>query len=231
MYPRLYMQSIQSATYDYGNEEVTFESRLASGARFKFQLSKNQFLALNDAILLIDRGPSYAYGHYPLGQRIWFHYNFSDASLYRDERTNRIYFNFACFHEYKAYTHRRLLSLVRLNEDGDGRVRVRRRGGGEDENKSTSRKRAFPDEVQATNKPSTSKSCRWKERETTSRSSDDAELSPSKKESAIFPEWHYSNPRRGSDSISSLSSDAENFEHDEHVPVYAPSDSSYTMEY
>ena len=116
MYPRLYIHSIQYTTYNCTEEKVTFETRYACGRRCYFHLSKNQFLSFNDAILLIDR--SNCYGHYPLGQRTWFHYNLTDASLYRHLKNgDRIDFIFACFAEYKRYAHRRLLSLVRLKEE------------------------------------------------------------------------------------------------------------------
>ena len=100
MQPRLYMQSFQYASYNHGSERVTFETRHVCGRRFYFPLTKNQFLALNDAILLIDK--ENAYGHYPLGQNTWMHYNAFDASLYREMNNGRVHFIFASFDEYKS---------------------------------------------------------------------------------------------------------------------------------
>ena len=75
MHPRLYMHSLQYATYVPEDRTVMFETRHASGRQCSFVLTRNQFLSFDNAIVLIER--ENAYGHYPLGQHIWFHYNTS----------------------------------------------------------------------------------------------------------------------------------------------------------
>ena len=230
MYPRLYMHSIQYTTYNCTEQKVTFETRYACGRRCYFHLSKNQFLSFNDAILLIDRLNSY--GHYPLGQRTWFHYNLTDASLYRNFKNgDRVDFTFASFAEYKKYAHRRLLSLVRLKEDEavtttatavvrtksrrkqhDGEGRGRGRGRSEKELKivSSCHKRSLPNTLREQDRsPASKRHCR-KERETVSRSSDNADVSYNDEESPVFSEWHSSNNWRRCDRLSSLSSVSEN---------------------
>ena len=223
MQPRLYMQSFQYASYNHDSERVTFETRLACGRRCYFSLTKNQFLALNDALILIDK--ENAYGHYPLGQNTWMHYNAFDASLYREMNNGRVHFIFASFHEYKKYTHRRLLSLVRVKEietvaaatvartrskaraKRNGRERGRRRSSSE--SVTTNYKRPLSVAVQSSNRsPASKRPCREK-REAVSRATNDADVSYNGEESPIFSEWHYSNTRRRSDSISSLSSAKE----------------------
>ena len=214
--PRLYMHTLQYATYNKVYETVTFVTRLANGRHFHFELTKNQFLALNDAILLIDR--ENAYGHYPLGRNTWIHYNAFDASLYKEKTHERIYFNFASFHEYKKYTHRRLLLLIRLQGNVEAAADVRRRRrkrnaryGGDDssENDVGGCQRPLSTTVQASNQSATTKRSRRGEGDPLCRSSNDADMSANEEESPIFSEWHYSNTRRRSDSISPLSFVAE----------------------
>ena len=241
MQPRLYMQSFQYATYNRVSGRMTFETRHACGRRFYFSLTKNQFLALNDAIILINE--ENAYGHYPLGQNTWMHYNASDASLYRDlnnDDNSRVHFIFASFDEYMNYTHRRLLSLVRLKDNKTVAAaiaaRARRNGRGRRRNGTsvtTSYKRPLSVAVQPSNRsPASKRPCREK-REAVSRATDNADVSYTNEESAIFPEWHYSNTRRRSDSISSLSSAKESVaaaEVDCCELSYAASDSTVTMD-
>ena len=210
MQPRLYMQSFQFASYNHASERVTFETRHACGRRFYFPLTKNQFLALNDAILLIDR--ENAYGHYPLGQNTWMHYNAFDASLYKEMNNRRVHFIFASFDEYKSYTHRRLLSLVRVKDNATvarTKARAKRNGrgrsSGSSESVSTNHKRPLSVAVQSSDRsPASKRTCREK-REAVSRATDNADVSYNDEESAIFSEWHYSNTRRRRDSISPLS--------------------------
>ena len=187
MQPRLYMQSFQYASYNHGSERVTFETRHVCGRRFYFPLTKNQFLALNDAILLIDK--ENAYGHYPLGQNTWMHYNAFDASLYREMNNGRVHFIFASFDEYKSYTHRRLLSLVRLKDNATvgaasvARTKARakrhgrqgRRRRSSSESVITNYKRPLSVAVQSSNRsPASKRPCREK-REAVSRATDNAD--------------------------------------------------------
>ena len=251
MQPRLYMQSFQYASYNRGSEQVTFETRHACGRRFYFPLTKNQFLALNDAILLIDS--ENAYGHYPLGQNTWMHYNAFDASLYREMNNGRVHFIFASFDEYKSYTHRRLLSLVRVKNNETAvaaasvartrtrtKARAKRNGRGRRRNSNsesviTNHKRPLSVAVQSSDRsPASKRTCREK-REAVSRATDNADVSYNDEESAIFSEWHYSNTRRRRDSISPLSSTKESIrtlenDYRELSCASPPSDSTVAME-
>lgn len=209
MHPRLYMQSFQYVSYDCKNEQVIFTTRLVSGSRFHFILSRNQFLALDDVIVLIKRSNSY--GHFPLGHNMWMHYNAFDASIYKDGiNDKRIYFIFTSFDEYIAFTHNRLLSLVRLNDrrEVDARTRSRRRGkraSDKCEVDSSSHKRPLSTAVQSSSKPTTSKSYYRSEREIASRTADNVIMSHDDEESSIFSKWHGSNSRRRHDSYSDSS--------------------------
>lgn len=219
MYPRLYMHSLQYVFFNSDTSEVTFATRHVSGRRFNFILTRNQFLSLHDAITLIDKDNSY--GHFPLGQSVWLHYNAFDASLYRDPiGGKRVYFTFACFEEYKSYTHRRILMLVRSNEDSskttrDWRTGRRYRGRqraeddddevGEDRAHSSDNKRSLPIELRTNTQSPTSKRARWRKRKTASRPTDNVIVPNDDEEGSIFSEWHSSNARRRCDSISSMS--------------------------
>lgn len=215
MQPRLYMQSFQYATYNAHCGKVTFETRHIGGRRFHFNLTKNQLFALDDAIQLIDRDK--AWGHFPLGHNVWFHYSKSTVSLYKEKENGRVYFQFSSFKEYKTVTHRRLLSLIRLKGEttgrerrstdarrhNNGRARGRQRGC---EVKSTSYKRSLSSTVQPADRPLSAKRYRGEEWKTASRSSINADVSHDGEKSSIFPKWKCSNPRRRSDSFSSVSS-------------------------
>lgn len=224
MYPRLYMQTFQYATYDPHREEINFETRHANGRCFRFTLSENQFLALNDAIMMIEK--ENCYGHFPLGQSTWIHYNAFDASLYRQTKNyGRIDFIFGCFEEYKSFTHRRLFSLIRLKSTTATRRRAndgRGRGRGE----SSNYKRPSSVVVQSEDQSPATKRSRRGERKTTSRSSDNAFVSDTEKESPILSEWHYSNTRRRCDSISSLSSASESLSAPDIVQIKSPATST-----
>ena len=225
MHPRLYMHSFQYVTYNPETLTINFETRHVCGRRFHFRLTKNQFLALNDAILLIDREK--CYGHYPLGQGIWMYYNCFNATLYKELADyERIYFKFACFDEYKTFTHRRLLSLIRLNDNATTATvaRVRERGNGRksraqkrSEANSAGHKRQLSIAMRPENQSSTSKRSRRKERDTLPRSSDNVIMSHDNEESPVFSEWHCSNTRRRHDSISTVASSTQNLASPERV--------------
>lgn len=235
MHPRLYMQSFQYATYNAVHEKITFETRLAYGRRCYFSLSKNQFLALNDAIILIDE--ENAYGHYPLGQYTWMHYNAFDASLYRETKdAERIHFIFASFEEYKKYTHKRLLSLVRLKTTTvPTATRTRQklyngRGRHKSEIIAANCKRPLSAVLQSANQSPPPKRSRRGERETASRATNDVIMSHDDEEGPIFSKWHYSNTRRRSDSISPLSSISKGLSTPEKLHFFSPSDTIDAME-
>lgn len=235
MYPRLYMHSLQYATYDQANDRITFETRHANGRHFRFVLSRNQFLALNDAIIMIEKEK--CNGHFPLGHYTWLHYNAFDASLYKQtENCARIDFIFASFEEYKSFTHRRLLSLVRLNDvatvaaAGTSAQEKRRNDGrSRGRGKSTSYKRPSSVVLRAENQPSTAKRPRRGERTISSRASNDADLSNHDEESAVLPEWHHTTTRRRFDSDSASSCTSKSLSSPDNVRLNSQS-SSFSME-
>ena len=221
--------------FNSDTSEVIFATRHASGHRYKFILTKNQFLSLHDAVALIQRNNSY--GHFPLGQSIWFHYNTWDASLYKDPiGKERVYFTFASFDEYLTYTHRRLLSLVRLNEVVPTKPARRRRRGGRqqmrrrqrkvgDDSISSNNKRSLSIALRADDQSPASKRFRGRKRKATSRSADDVDMSHNGEESAVFSEWHCSNSRRECDSISSMSYTSQDLPSPQPVQFKSPTSS------
>ena len=64
MHPRMYMQTVQFVTFDRYTKSFTFETRHISRRRYHFIITKSQFLALDDVIMLIDEGLKH--GYYPL---------------------------------------------------------------------------------------------------------------------------------------------------------------------
>lgn len=242
MYPRLYMHSIQYVSYNSITEEVIFETRLAGGRRFQFVLIKHQFLALNEAIILIQKHNSD--GHFPLGYNTWLHYNGYDGSLYRElNNGGRVTFIFTSFDEYIAFTHARLLLVIRStkNEKRTGRRkrnvqgRIRGRGVGrfegeeKSESESSHHQRPLSVVLQPAHQSSTSKRARRSEREAASRSTDNAVMSNNGEESVVFPEWHSATSRRRSDSFTSAASVMEDISSPEIVRLHS-STSSDSME-
>lgn len=238
MYPRLYMHSVQFAHFDNCNGKIYFESRKASGRHFQFILTRNQFFNLNDAIYQIKKFNYY--GHFPLGNNTWLHYNGgSDTRLYRESFAEdcRVYFSFDSFMEYIKHTHPRLLSLVRLNQSAAAaaaatadrgerrrRLNARRRlpSSSISCSKSTNHKRSLSTILEPSHQSSDSKRHRGRaEWATASRSTDNDVLSAAEEESAILSKWERSSDRRRSDSDSSQSSGAE----DRHSPASLRCDS------
>ena len=237
MYPRLYMHSVQFAHFDNCNGKIYFESRKASGRHFQFILTRNQFFNLNDAIYQIKKFNYY--GHFPLGNNTWLHYNGgSDTRLYRESFAEdcRVYFSFDSFMEYIKHTHPRLLSLVRLNQSAAAaaaaatadrgerrrRLNARRRLPSISCSKSTNHKRSLSTILESSHQSSDSKRHRGRaEWATASRSTDNDVLSAAEEESAILSKWERSSDRRRSDSDSSQSSGAE----DRHSPASLRCDS------
>lgn len=191
MRPRLYMQTIQFASYKRDTGNVTFETRHASGRRSHFILTENQFLAFDDFIALSQK--SDRYGHYPLGKTMWLHYNGHNVRLYREMPDHgRIKFDFECFEQYKSHTHARLRSLIRSKRYGKASL--------------ARHQRSLSVTMQSSHQPSTSKQrCRIK-RKAISRSTDNVKLPLNVKARSVLSERDRSNPRRRSDSTSSGSS-------------------------
>ena len=220
MHPRLYMQSFQFAMFNPTSGIVTFETRLACGRRYGFHLTINQFLALNDVLILIERQRN-AYGHFPLGQGIWMHYNFSDASLYKESKhfQRRVNFVFASFEEYKRYTHKRLLSFVRKEEREADRLAARSNGRGKDKDNTRGDKRPLSVVVQPRHRSPPSKRSCWEEREAVRRTTDDGDMSNFDEESTILPEWDDSIARWWCKSFPSVSSSSKSLSTPENVQL------------
>jgi hypothetical protein len=212
MHPRLYMQSFQYVIYDSNRERIIFETRHVNGARSSFFLSKEQFFALDDAIAFIDEDNSFAYNNFPLGQNTWLYYDNDGANIYKNmENYNRIYFDFVSFYTYKRYTHSRLLSLIRLNNDSLVDVELSKVGNARRKLKvkSTCNKRTFPNEVQRAHRNTASKrNCR-EIREASPRSTDDVNMSSHEEEGAVLSKWQRSSARWRCDSNSSSTSDSK----------------------
>ena len=228
MHPRLYMQSFQYATYNVAQQTIKFETRRACGRRFYFILTKNQFLGLDDAIVLIDKDNSY--GDFPLGKGAWFYYNGFNATLYREtEKFGRVRFPFTSFEEYKSFTHPRLLSLIRLKDEEATRAQRRSVGRGRARGKSTNHKRPSSIVLRAENRSPPPKRARGGEGKTAPSSTDDVFVSHIDKESAVFSKWNCASSRRKCDSISSIPSSSKSISPPETVLLDSP-DSSFSME-
>ena len=232
------MHSVQFVHFDNRNGKIYFESRKASGRHFQFILTRNQFFNLNDAIYQIKKFNYY--GHFPLGNNTWLHYNGgSNTRLYRESfaKDCRVYFSFDSFMDYIKHTHPRLLSLVRLNQSAAAaataaipdigerrrRLNARRRLPSSSStsssiscSKSTNHKRPLSAVLEPSHQSSDSKRHRGRaERAAASRSTDNDVLSAVEEESVILSKWERSSDRRRCDSDSSQSSCAE----DRHSPA------------
>ena len=195
MHPRMYMQTVQFVTYDRYTKTFTFETRHASGRHYHFIITKSQFLALDDVIMLIDAG--LRHGYYPLDQNMWLCYKASNVALYKETtECERIKFTFEHFEDYKRYTHSRLRSLLRLNSKV---ARRKRKHDGEDS--IANHQRPLSITMQPTHQSSTSKRRCWNERETAPRSTDNVKLPPDDKTRSILSERHDTTPRRRIESI------------------------------
>lgn len=197
MSPRLYLQDIQYATYKADTQEIWFQMRHVTGGNYHFILSREQFLALDDALIIIDN--SHRYGDYPLGQHMWLRYHNDEVTLYRNTRhSGRIHFHFERFEDYKSYVHKRLYSFI---DSKSAREVTRRRYHGRFPAKT--HKRSISDDVWSTNQPSTSKRHCRSQRKTSPRSSVHAHYTNEEKVCDILSEWNNSNSRRRSESSDS----------------------------
>ena len=195
MPPRMYMQTIQFVTYDFYSKSLTFETRHVSGRRYHFIITKSQFLALDDIIMLIEEG--LRYGYYPLDQNMWLSYKANNVSIYKETlECGRIKFTFEHFEDYKRYTHSRLRSLLRLNRQVARRKRMHDGGAS-----VTNHQRSLSVAMQPSHQSSTSKRRCWNEREAAPRSTDNVKLPPDDKTRSILSERHGTTPRRRTDSI------------------------------
>lgn len=228
MYPRLYMHTLQHVSYHAKTKQVIFETRLVTGRRFHFVLTKDQFYSFNDAILLIDKLKFH--GHFPLGNNTWFNYNAFNVSLYKETNDQkRVEFIFVSYEEYKRVTHKRLLSLIRLKEKDVERKKNEERDGHKRKIDFTSYQRSLSIVQQSTDRSPSPKRPRGEEWEAASGPTDDAILSCGKEENTIFSEWKSSTPRRRNDSISSNSTLSKNLPSPSTVQLCDP-DSDESME-
>ena len=224
MHPRLYMQSFQYATFNSQSGCIAFVTRHASGRYFHFTLSKEQFLALDDAIALIEISVSLSdcYGHYPLGQNTWLHYSDSEVRLYKYTRdSDRINFHFLNFREYKRYTHSRLKSFIRMKCEKDGRVS---RSCRYEDLSTTTHQRPLSSTLRQTHRPGATKRHCWRKRRATSRKAINAKLPPDEETRSVLSERHSANSRR-SGSISSESSLCTNFSAPSSIRLVSSNDS------
>ncbi len=232
MLPRLYMHTIQHVSYHPKSKKVTFETRLVTGRRFHFVLTKEQFLSFNDALLLIEREK--LFGHFPLGYTAWLHYNAFNVCLYKETQDGkRVEFLFIAFEEYKRVTHKRLLSLVRLKEKKDVEPRERQKDGEriqrQCKDKPTSHQRPLSAVLQPTDRSPSPKRARREEWEASSGSTDNAVLPFDEKESVILSKRKSASTRRRRDSVSSNSSYSKDLLSPSSVQLYYP-DSDECME-
>ena len=209
MRPRLYMQNIQYVTYNNSRHVAIFETRFISGRRLHFTLTHNQIMALDDIILLIEKHQQN--GHYPLGQQVWLHYTSNRVKLYHDEdKTNHYSFIFEDFDKYKFFTHKRLLSLVRLNRQSNGRKARAAYNSRKYGEKFASHKRPLSSAMRfPPGSSAAEQSCR-RTRSPLSRPANDAYMSDAEETSSIFSQRNNSNSRRRLDSSSSTTTDVEN---------------------
>jgi hypothetical protein len=78
-----------------------------------------QFENFNDYIVFISRcGEKHSAGHYPLGQRVWFHFDgHKTARFYLTRSLKRAHFVFQNFQTYCKRVHSKVLSRCRSKMD------------------------------------------------------------------------------------------------------------------
>lgn len=227
MQPRLYLHSLQSATVNEKRTIVTFETRHVNGRRYYFDLTSHQFFALDDIFYILDK--HHTEGHFPLGRNMWFYFGEGGAKLYTATPNDQPYFKFQSFTQYKRFTHRRILSLLRSRDDA-----VRTKNGSKStatsgvskQHYSSGDKRPLSTIEQSFNRSGTSQQ-HHQDGEAVSRPTNDVILPHPNKESAILSEWDNTTSRRGSDSSSSLSSVSEDllYPEEEQTLAYMATDS------
>ena len=210
MHPRLYLHSLQSVTVDQQRGEIFFTTRHANGCFYYFPLSRNQFLSLNDIIILID-SHKHTSGHFPLGEHLWLHLS-EEVTLYYTTNGGRPYFKFQSFTQYRKYAHERILSLLRLSDAAVGRRGGRKRN--RSRPLSSNHQRTLPSIVQAATRSPAAKRTRGG-RESLPRSTNDALVSHSEEESVVLSQRDNTNSRWRIDSSSSSESEAGDSEYHE----------------
>ena len=205
---------MQSATVNKDGSIVTFETRHVNGRHYYFDLTRNQFFALDDSIAIMARRTelecAFEYvpptpTDFPLGDNMWFYCDDRTAKIYTTNHNKRPYFTFQSLAQYKTFTHRRILSLLRLKDNvKDGSTSTT----GASRRHTAGDKRPLSTIVQSNNQSGTAKRSH-QSGEAISRATNDALVSNSKQKSAVLPERDDTTSRRRSDSFSSLSSVSE----------------------
>ena len=133
---------------------VTFQSEHENGQTHFFSLSKYQFQALNDTMLLMDKCPMK--GSFPLGKYMWLSYHYPCVTLLR--ASNGGCYTFPNFNYYKAHIHPRVVSFLRRDANGRDAKRMRNGEDGEDGDEARSksaggdRESSLPNAEQSSNR-------------------------------------------------------------------------------
>ncbi|MEL7306876.1 MAG: hypothetical protein AAGK05_02770, partial [Pseudomonadota bacterium] len=193
---------------------------------------RDQFFALNDSLAIMARRTEIECTleyvpptptDFPLGDNMWFYCDDHIAKIYTVNRNKQPYFTFQSLSQYKTFTHRRILSLLRLKDnakDGSSSTTWSFR------RPTAGNKRPLSTIVQPNNQSATAKRSH-QSGEAISRATNDALVSNSKQKSAILPKRDDTTSRRRSDSFSSLSSVSEDllFPEEEQSLSYMADDS------
>ena len=218
------LHSVQRVRIDKLKKLLVFETECPNGTVYYFQMTTEQFLSFHDVLTCIDHYDKRT--HFPLGKKMWCHYSIQRGMILYYCQNNVPYFKFENFHQYKYFTHRRLLSFLRHDGRRTAAAADDRRGG---EVSTANRKRPLSVVLQSSDQPTTStvstKRGGEENFETSPRSTDNAVVSPDKEASAILPKRHYPNPRRGNDSSDLSSVNHENLSSPEVIELYHSSES------
>lgn len=216
------LHSVQRVRIDKLKKLLVFETECPNGTVYYFQMTTEQFFSFHDVLTCIDHYDKRT--HFPLGKKMWCHYSIQRGMILYYCQNNVPYFKFENFHQYKYFTHRRLLSFLR--RDGRRTAADDRRGG---EVSTANRKRPLSVVLQSSDQPTTStvstKRGGEEDFETSPRSTDNAVVSPDKEASAILPKRHHPNPRRRNDSSDLSSVNHENLSSPEVIELYHSSES------
>ena len=184
---------------------ITLSTQTINGHMHYFHLTRNQFLALDDALTLIDAKCGYT--DFPLGQNIWFHYNYHKAVIYDAMQYGQSYFKFMNFQLYKRRSHRRVMSFLRSRSRrtvtptrGVKRRRITREDDDDfdGEGQCANRQRPLSVAVRPTTEPSTVEGATARG-STVHGAANDAVVSPDGKARAVFPKRNDSSVGRQHD--------------------------------
>ena len=113
----------QKIVIDKSRTTITLSTKTISGHTHYFDLTRNQFFALDDAITLMKY--DWRQTSFPLGHNIWLRCssnrsNSHDAVIYDATRYEQPYFRFINFEMYKRRVHQRVMSFLRLQHNTTG---------------------------------------------------------------------------------------------------------------